>query len=361
MPRSAMYCGPFIAAGNLKAGCGEEMRGRRHRELRIGEPRGEQQQIAVAQKRRDLPSVPQSPAARDLHGNSIEHTERDEFRGFDGRDYAFIHQDRQGALSLERLVVANPVRWQRRLERSQAEVCQLRRHRSRGVEIIARIGVAPMKSAGREGYHLAHQFEIVCRRLRVTDLDVEIGVTLSMGERELLLGAFERWRIHRPAQFDLTRLRATEKIAHRAARLLAPEIVAGEIDRGLAQWLTDRERRPDRALHARMDVRNVARVGAEDCGGEIMTQRGLDRLDCFVGPGLDRNRLSPSLDAVLVGQAHQHGRPRPRLEELEFTDERIVVPLDVDADNASHLSSAGLRRDRARAPARGSFCPQCRA
>ena len=104
--------------------------------------------------------------------------------------------------------------------------------------------------------------------------------------------------------------RAAEEFADASAGLLAPEVVAGEIDAGLAQRLADRERRPDRALHARVHVGKVGRVGAEDGGREIVAQRGLDGLDRLVGPGLDRNRLAPALDAVLVGQPHENRRPR---------------------------------------------------
>ena len=105
----------------------------------------------------------------------------------------------------------------------------------------------------------------------------------------------------------------------------------------LHKRLADRKRRADGALHSGMNIGEVARIGAEDGGREIVSQGGLDGLDRLIGPGFDRNGLAPALDAVLVGQANENRRPRAALEEFEFTKQRIIETLDIDADNPSHL------------------------
>jgi hypothetical protein len=122
----------------------------------------------------------------------------------------------------ELLIVANAVGRQRRLERFQAEVGELRRDRERGVEIVTRIGIAPMKSAWRKRRHHTNELEIVDGRLGMTDFNIEVGVAPRTRQCELLLGAVESRCIHRPTEFDLAFLRTAQKFADRAARLLAP-------------------------------------------------------------------------------------------------------------------------------------------
>src|SRR6266850_7598889 len=112
--------------------------------------------------------------------------------------------------------------------------------------------------------------------------------------------------------------------------------MAGEVDRRLRERLADRERWPDGALHALMDAWEIGGVGAEHCRGEVMPQRRLDALHRLVGPGLYRHRLPPALHSVRVGQAHQHRRAHGRFEELEFADQRVIEPADLDPGDPRH-------------------------
>src|SRR3990170_1567841 len=83
-----------------------------------------------------------------------------------------------------------------------------------------------------------------------------------------------------------------------------------------------------------MNVGEIARIGTENSGRKIVVQR---RLDAF-----DRLRLAPALHTVLVGQPDQNRRPRTRLEEFEFSKQRIVQSFDIDTGNPSHLGSNPL-------------------
>src|SRR5882724_2505240 len=87
-----------------------------------------------------------------------------------------------------------------------------------------------------------------------------------------------------------------------------------------------------------MDGCNVGWIGAEDSGCEILAKRRFDGLNGLVGPGLDGNGLAPTLQAVFIGQPHHDRWAAPRLEELEFADQLVVHPADVDADDPAHLS-----------------------
>src|SRR6202035_1960144 len=95
-----------------------------------------------------------------------------------------------------------------------------------------------------------------------------------------------------------------------------------------------------------MNVGKIARISAKNGGSKIMPQRRFDAFDRLIGPGFDRHRLAPALHAVLVGQPDQYRRPRTRLEELEFSKQRIVEPFDVDPGNPSHLGGNPLRFPR---------------
>ena len=73
----------------------------------------------------------QSPAAaRHLHGDFVKHFQRDEFRDFDRRNDAFVHQDGQRALPRQALIAAHQVRRERRLQGFEAGFRELGRHRN---------------------------------------------------------------------------------------------------------------------------------------------------------------------------------------------------------------------------------------
>ena len=231
---------------------------------------------------------------------------------------------------------------ERRLERGEAAFSELRRHRERGVEIVARVRVRPVEAVGREAADHADQLAVIGRRLRIAELHVVARVPELAPLDEERFGAGERRRLHGPAQLHFVAPRAPEERRRAAAGLPAPQVVAGEIDRRLAERLADRERRPDRALHALVNARQVGGIGAENRRREVVAKRRLDRLDRLVGPGLDRHRLAPALDAGVVGEPHDDRRPRPGLEELELPDERVVEAAGFDADDLAHSRQAGV-------------------
>ena len=101
-----------------------------------------------------------------------------------------------------------------------------------------------------------------------------------------------------------------------------------------------------------MDARNVRRIGSQNGRCEMVAKRRLDGLRGLVGPGLDGDGLAPALDAILIGQPHHDGRAERALEELEFPDQRIVHPADVDANNRAHLRPDPLAAPALRPSAR---------
>src|SRR5262249_21179884 len=75
---------------------------------------------------------------------------------------------------------------------------------------------------------------------------------------------------------------------------------------------------------------------------EIVSQRALDTLHGLVSPGLDRDRLAPTMKAVGVRQSHHDRWAHRCLEKLEFANEFVIEPADFDANDPDHCSSACL-------------------
>src|SRR5262249_48817579 len=82
----------------------------------------------------------------------------------------------------------------------------------------------------------------------------------------------------------------------------------------------------------------IGRFCAQNCGREIVSQRGLDGLHGLVCPGFDWDRLSPTLDSGFVGQSHDYRWPHRRLEEFKFAGQIVVEPTDFKANYPAHCS-----------------------
>ncbi len=315
---------------------GKEVQRRGERQVRIGQPGSEQAQSVLPQSLDDARRRPQPAAARHLHGDAVVHAERGELGGLHRRDDALVHQDGQRAEGLQRLVVADAVGRQRRLERPESRVGQDACHGARRVELVAGIGVGPVEARRRELAHRADQAAVVVGRLRRAELDVEAVVACGPARLKLPLGRLQAGRVHGPAQLHLFDSPSSKKLAGRAAGAPAPQVMAGEVDGGLGERLADRERRPDGALHARVHFGEIGGLGAEQRGREVELQRARRALGGLVAPGLHRHRLAAALHAVLVGEAREQRWPHAAAEELELADQRIVQPADLDADDLAH-------------------------
>jgi hypothetical protein len=207
-----------------------------------------------------------------------------------------------------------------------------------------------VKTIGREIAHGADKLEIIVRRLRIAELDIETVIAPRPGESELGLCTSHRRRLNGPAELHLLLSRTAENLGHAAIGLLAPQVVASKVHGRFAHRLANRKRRPDRTIHPFVNCRKIRRFCAQNGGREIVSQRGLDGLHGLVCPGFDRDRLSPTLDAVFVGQSHHDRRADRRLEELEFPHQFVVEPADFKANYPAHRSChppavprAGLR------------------
>ena len=254
----------------------------------------------------------------------------------------------QRALAPELLIIADAVRGQGRFERLQPQIGEPRRLRQGGVEVVTRVGVGPMKTRGRECMDQAHEFQVIGRRLRRPELDVEILVARCAALLELRLRGLQRRRLYRPRELHFAPLRATEQPGHAFARALAPQVVAGKVDRRFAKRLTYGKGRPDGAFHAGVHRAQIGRVRAEHRAGQVLPEGGFHALHGFVGPGLHGHRLPPALQAVVVGQAHQHRGPHAGPEELELADEFVIESPDLDTNDLSHVLTMWLTGYRPR-------------
>ena len=158
---------------------------------------------------------------------------------------------------LRRLIAADQVRRKRRLQAFEAGIRELGRHRKRGFHVVAGVSVRPVKAIGREIAHRADKLEIVFRRLRIADLDIETVIAPRLGERELGLCTGQRRRLNGPAELHLLLSRAAKKLGHAAIGLLAPQVVASKVHGRFAQRLADGKRRPDRTIHPLVNGREI--------------------------------------------------------------------------------------------------------
>src|SRR5262249_3129768 len=159
----------------------------------------------------------------------------------------------QRALPLQTLIAAYQVRRERRLQAFEAGLRELGCHRKRGFHVIVGVRVRPVKTIGREIAHRAGKLEIIFRRLRIAELDIETVIAPRPGERELRLCTGHRRRLNGPTELHRLLSRTAENLGHAAISLLAPQVVASKVHRRFAQRLANRKRRPDCSIHPFVD------------------------------------------------------------------------------------------------------------
>ena len=158
MPRPARYCGPLSAAGNSRPAQAKRCSDAASDSSGSVSPEANSYRSSLSQQLDDLRRVPQPAAARDFHRDAVQHAERHELLRLDRRDDALVHQDRQRALAPQRLVIADAVGRQRRFERLEAGVGELRPPCACAVARSKLVlASAQWKPLRRELAHRAHQ------------------------------------------------------------------------------------------------------------------------------------------------------------------------------------------------------------
>src|SRR5262249_37093988 len=105
--------------------------------------------------------------------------------------------------------------------------------------------------------HRADKLEIIFRRLRIAELDIETVIAPRPGERELDLRTGQRRRLNGPAELHLLLSRTAKNLRHTAIGLLAPQIVASNVHGRFAHRLANGKRRPDRAIDPFVNYRKI--------------------------------------------------------------------------------------------------------
>ena len=238
------------------------------------------------------------------------------------RNHAFIQNDRQGPLLLQRGQSAQIVGRHRLLQNIHPRLAQFGRHRQRRVGVIAAIAVGPQEAVGRAPPHFPGQRQIELRVRR--NLNIEVAVAPFAPLRHQRLDLFDGFDVDRPTQRNALQRFAPPQLGQALARRLPRQIVQGQVQPRLRNRHPRRKRCRDRLIQNAMRALDIRRALANQRRAQIIAQRRGGRFQRLVAPCRYRHALSPSEDSVLARDLDENRWPLGLGEKFEVRRHRIV-------------------------------------
>jgi hypothetical protein len=345
----AVEGGGFVeVVGGIKADHGGE------RDVRIGQAAAEPEE-AMFQAKFDLTLIREQAAATGrFHGNTIEHVEMNELLELNRADHAFVHQDGERRLFLERLIPANPVGADGGFQNVDSGLCQSRRGRQRGDRIVTAIGIGPEETIRSQLANGSGQGNVEVRVRR--DLDVEMAVAAVSANFHDGRNVLEASDIDRPAQRESAswgggwelphpgplprwgRGRRGQELGEGLAAEFAGEIMERDVDAGAGDRHAGGKTGRDRGVHGGVGAFDVSRIAAEQGRFVIIPKSDENGFEGFVTPLCDGNALSPSDPSGIGGDPQDDrgaaGAATRITEKLEVSGHGIADGKQVDPFDA---------------------------